>query len=225
MLYDRNLVETLKCFKVIGNCLKEIYAGETYMCRVLSVQLRMLLCDYSNKSEPLLLRLIPGLELQTFEHVGCNDKEISAYIGMPFEVRCYWNGVEDSLPILGKELLPLNTWINQIVLAHPVPITIERLIKIMANKEGGAHVDKDLHPLIMKLQETVFRKLNQGDLIILGLAKVVQQLIFQIIQENGKYLNLDNINKNYLTSIKLTKVPKECFEQPFNTAQLLMLHY
>ncbi len=54
---DRNLVETLKCFKVIGNCLKEIYAGETYMCRVLSVQLRMLLCDYSNKSEPLLLRL------------------------------------------------------------------------------------------------------------------------------------------------------------------------
>ncbi len=38
----------------------------------------------------------------------------------------------------------------------------------------------------MKLQETVFRKLNQGDLIILGLAKVVQQLIFQILQENGQ---------------------------------------
>ncbi|WP_425919050.1 hypothetical protein [Acinetobacter sp. TSRC1-2] len=227
----RDFLEALECFKVIESCLKSIYSGETHMCRALSAQLRILLCDYSNNSKPLLMRLIPNLELLSLVNTYDDSKDLdlklsrNVLIGMSFEARCYWNGVEDSIPLYGQKVLPLNDWADQIILSYPIPLTIRKLIKLIANKGGGAHVDEDGHPLLELLQEKVFQRLNQGELLIVGLSKIIQQLSFQLIQAyelDERNLPLKNINLMYPSILNAAKVPKECFERPFQTAQLLI---
>ncbi len=62
---------------------------------------------------------------------------------MPFLITEYANGLQvaDLELVQGGHLLPLKQWIDQFVTVHPRELTIRELIKSVADKGGGAHVD------------------------------------------------------------------------------------
>lgn len=230
--------EAVECFNVIDTCLKCIYAGETHMCRVLAVQLRILLCE--KKPKPLLLRLLPDIkisELKEVKYINFNEDNnnienltIDTYIDsliieMPFEIMHFFNGIEDCSVIYGNNVIELEKWVDQIVTAYPVPITIRKLIKLVAEKGGGAHVDKKQEPLLEALRRIGPFKLNVGDLIIIALSKVVQKISFYLIQMYESQTDSKNIilNKEHPRVLQASRVPSNCYDHPYNIANLLLI--
>lgn len=232
--------EALECFKVIETCLKCIYAGEKHMCRALSVQLRILLCD--NNPKPLLLRLMSNLELSEFistdvynlgefpnelDHLN-SIKSINGNVSiicMPFEFRRYFDGTEDCVPLIGKRLLTLEKWMNQKIISHPVPMTVTKLIKVISNKGGGAHVDRKQDKLLTTMREMKYWELNICELLIIGLAKIVQQISFQLIQMYEQKifkLPLNNFNPVHSSILNAAKVNDECLKKEYQAANLIL---
>lgn len=230
--------EAVECFNVIETCLKCIYAGEIHMCRVLAVQLRILLCEKNPK--PLLLRLLPDIkisELKEVKYININEYNnnienlsIGTYsdsliMEMPFETMHFFNGIEDCSVIYGNNVIDLEKWVDQIITAYPVPITIRKLIKLVAEKGGGAHVDKNQAPLLEALRRIGPFKLNISDLIIIALSKVVQKISFYLIQMHESQTDSESIilNKEHPRVLQAAKVPSNCYDHPYNIANLLLI--
>ena len=196
--------EAIECFRVIESSLRCIYAGELHMYRPLSAQLRILLCD---SPKPLLTRLFSNLELQALQPVksyqpGAFPSHLAHLNGlyfsspghvvvscMPFEARIFVNGTEDCVPLLstGEPLLLIETWIEQIVSAHPVPVTVRQLIRTVADRGGGAHVHKSEDALLSGLQGMSPGKLHLAALVIIAISKIMQQVGHSVIQLYDKY--------------------------------------
>lgn len=229
--------EALECFNIIETCLKCIYAGETHMCRVLAVQLRILLCE--KKPKPLLLRLLPDIKISKLKEVKYinlneyNNNEnlsIGTYsdsliMEMPFETMHFFNGIEDCSVVYGNDVIELEKWVDRIITAYPVPITIRKLIKLVAEKGGGAHVDKNQEPLLEALRRIGPFKLNIGDLIIIALSKVVQKISFYLIQMYESQTESENItlNKEHPRVLQATRVPSNCYDYPHNIVNLFLI--
>ena len=237
--------EAIDCFKVIESSLRCIYAGEIHMYRVLSAQLRILLCD---SPKPLLERLFPNLELQGLQAVenfypGNFPIELEhlnalAAIGMPpvaiscmpFEARLYFNGIEDCLPLLrsDKLMIPVKDWTDQIISVNPVPLTIRQIIKTVADRGGGAHVHKSKDSLLVEVIGMAPNKLHLAALVLIAISKVIQKIglqVFQFYEKNGTKgsIPLKDFDENHPSFVSAARVPRVCFDHPFQSVNLLSL--
>lgn len=230
--------EAVECFNIIETCLKCIYAGETHMCRVLAVQLRILLCE--KKPNLLLLRLLPNIKiskLKEIKYIPLNEyNNKNAYLSietytdalimeMPFEALHFFNGIEDCNVVYGNDVIDLEKWVDQVITAYPIPITIRKLIKLVAEKGGGAHVYKTQDPLLEAVRRIGPFKLNIGDLIIIALSKVVQKISFYLIQIYENKESSENIilNKEHPRVLQAAKVPANSYDYPHNIVNLLLI--
>lgn len=235
--------EAIECFRVIESSLRCIYAGEIYMYRALSAQLRILLCD---SPKPLLTRLFSNLQLQSLQPVqsyqpGAFPPELGhinsvAISGagqfviscMPFEAHLFYNGVEDCRPLLSANgaLLPIDQWVDQIVSVHPVPVTIRQVIKTVADRGGGAHVHKSKDALLSGLRGMSPGKLHLAALVVIAVSKVMQQLglsVIQLYEKSGVKgsLPLVDFDSNHPSVLASAKVPDECLKRPYHVFNLL----
>lgn len=213
------------------------------MYRALSVQLRILLCD---SPKPLLIRLFPNLKLQCLQPVksfsiGQLPPELShldaifasspqpiAVSCMPFESRIYFNGVEDCIPLLCTDhsMLSIREWVEQVVSMHPVPVTVRQMIRTVADRGGGAHVHKSKDALLMGLQQSSPGKLQLAALVLIALAKVMQDLghsVEQLYESNGPSgsLPLKHFDRAHPSVIASARVPEDCLHQPYKAINLL----
>lgn len=239
--------EALECFRVIESSLRCLYAGELHMYRALSTQLRILLCD---SPKPLLSRLFKNLELQglqpvtTFspgsfppdlEHlnvIAVSGSQPMAVSCMPFEARIYANGIEDCLPLLRADgvTLPVEVWTEQIISQHPVPTTVRRLIRTVADRGGGAHVHGSRDALLSGLKGMAPGRLHLAALAIVAISKVMQKVGLQVVQlyeKNGVggSLPLVDFDPKHPSVLASASVPAACFERPYHALNLLSVGY
>lgn len=235
--------EALECFQVIESCLRCIYTGELHMYRALSAQLRILLCD---NPKPLLVRLFANLELQRFQSITSfapgefptelqHLNTVAAFGGkpmilscMPFEARMYVNGIEDCRPLLSTDgsMLPVELWVEQVVSAHSVPITIRQFIRTVADRGGGAHVHKSKDALLAGLQGMAPGKLHLAALVLIAIAKVMQQVghsVVQLYEKNGPKgsIPLKEFDSQHPNVLASARVPAWCLQHPYHAINLV----
>ncbi len=158
-LKKRRHEELAECFAVIDSCLACYYRGEKHMYRPLAGQLRILLSD----KQPLLTRVFPTLKIGSVRKIEWSTlDETELFEGsdtrlkvqhpqgqefklatMPFHITKYSNGLQSADLVLEPQgrLLSLGAWMDQKVTIYPSEVTLREVVKSVANKGGGAHID------------------------------------------------------------------------------------
>jgi len=197
---DKYLQEQLEeTFKVVDTCLKCIYAGEHHMHRALASQLRILLCDtYRKKDNSLLVAVYPKLEVSGLKSIDWSSHE-SGYFEirqpeggknrisqMPFEITQYANrlAVAD-LQLSDSKLMPIAKWSDQIVTYSPTQLTINEIIRSVADKGGGAHVDATMSPALKQMRNVTPVGETYAQLFIIAVARFVHQLGQKLFDYKG----------------------------------------
>lgn len=176
--------------KVIDSCLENIYAGNIHMYRPLAGQLRILLCDTQRKGDnSLLASTYPDLEVSSLMPTPWSERK-SEYIElqksendtiriaqMPFEITVYSNGlVVADLQLASSNLVPIKEWPAQIVTFYPTSLTIFEIIRAVADKGGGAHVDIKASPTLRYISQKTPAGPTYAELFILSLGRFIQKL-------------------------------------------------
>lgn len=149
-------------FKDFVDCLKQIqlsidnYSDENdFPYKSISVQLRILFCDQN----PLYEKLFPDLKLHPLLRGGMNNwpQSLKDSCVLFIQGRIHFPGNAGKCEIVklfdadSQNLLPIEQWLNQTLLVlEKTPITIRDIIRSVANKDGGAHVDSKLDHVMIK---------------------------------------------------------------------------
>lgn len=190
--------ELREAFKVVDTCLASIYAGDTHMYRPLAAQLRILLCDKKNgKENSLIVAVYPNLTVSRLAPIVWSDRrsghaEImqpangNARIAqMPFELTIYSNGLAVADVELALPALPIGSWAQQTITVHPTKMTVFDVIKAVADKGGGAHVDANSSPALRYLAKTTPAGSSYGLMFILAVGRFAQRLGEGIFRYTG----------------------------------------
>lgn len=190
--------ELKETFKVINTCLSCVYAGETHMYRALAVQLRLLLCDRrQRKDNSLLLAVYPKLEISALEsinwsptssgylHINQTRTGTNRVAQMPFEITQFVNGLAiANLQLSDSKLIAISEWSKQYVTFSPTELTIEEIIRSVADKGGGAHVDSTMSPALKCMRQKTPVGLTYAQLFIIALARFVNFLGKKLFEHN-----------------------------------------
>ena len=194
--------ELAECFAVIDTCLGCYYRGATHMYRPLAAQLRLVLCD----KPPLLSRVIPNLRLSAITPIKwVNPSEASAFDGdvrlgfatppnqefhfaeMPFRITEYEHGLQvaDIRFDESKQLLALDTWMDQTLTVYPLKTSPREIIRSVADKGGGAHVDDKLNRTLRDTRTTGPSGVGLHILFTVAMGRCVQKIGRQFAQVFG----------------------------------------
>ncbi len=113
--------------RIIEVSLDLIDEGQPQFYRVIATQLRLLLCDTTRvhekvKDSSLMTRLFPGVYLQPIGRKRAFDLE--------------------------AEPIPLTKWLDQKLPIRNASISIRKLVRMVCDQDGGAHVDAKASVLI-----------------------------------------------------------------------------
>ena len=190
------LRETLR---VIDTCLACVYSGEIHMYRALASQLRILFCDtYRKNDNSLIAAVYPKLEISALRTIEWSN-EPSGYFAliqskestnriaqMPFEITQYANGLSIADLLLDKsKLLPVGQWREQIVTHYPADLTINEVIRSVADKGGGAHVDASLSPALKYMCQVAPVGQTYALLFVVALARFAHYLGEKLFSYEG----------------------------------------
>ena len=189
-----------QCFKTIDTCLASYYAGADHMYGPLAGQLRILLCD----TDPLLSRVFPGLALSPLRPVQWDDpSDAPLFDGdptrlavghapgqeyrlarMPFLITKYANGLQvaDLQLDPGAQLLPLANWMDQLVTLHPSDISLRKVVRSVANKDGGAHFDDHVGDALRAMYRTGPNGVGVDVLFVVAIARFAQKVGLSYVQ-------------------------------------------
>ena len=187
------------CFKVIDTCLACFYANERHMYKPLAGQLRILLCDSNRrKDNSLLPRIYPALKISGLAPINWSthragpiamrqpDNGTARIAMMPFEIIRYRNGLVVANLLCNKNnLLDVSTWMDQDVTIHPTPLTAREIVRHIADKGGGSHIDKDSSPQLRYMSQLTPAGQPFGELFVLALGRLCQAIGEQIFDYKG----------------------------------------
>jgi len=208
--------ELREALRVIETCLSCIYSGETHMYRALASQLRILLCDTRYKKDnSLLVAVYPKLEVSGLESMNWS-RQGSGYMRitqteagtnrvaqMPFEITQFHNGLSIAdLQLEQSKLIPIGQWSEQFVTYSPTELTINEIIRSVADKGGGAHVDATMSPALKYMRQLTPVGKTYAELFIIALARFIHILGEKLFSYEG------------------CKVPKQLFEKSHNKYNL-----
>ena len=175
---------------VVDTCLECIYSGKPHMYRALAGQLRLLLCDMQRqKDNSLIAAVYPKLEVSTFDAISWFSTEAGAVslsqlpggtnriAQMPLEVSIYPNGLAVADLLLHREhFAPIATWSEQRLTFHPTRLSAKSVIRTVADKGGGAHVDANASPDLRLLYQYTPAGRTYAELFTVAIGRFVQQL-------------------------------------------------
>lgn len=231
--------ELLECFKIIDSCLALYYQGGTHMYRPLATQLRILFADQKG---PLITRLFPNFKIQRLRAIEYvepgqlkpfDDSSSVIMIShpanqeyklarMPFLITEYSNGLQvaDFEFDQSGELLPLADWVEQQVSIYPSSLTIKEIIKSVAEKGGGAHVDDELNQSLKDMMRTGPAGLGLHVLLVIALSRLAHRLGIYYIQfrerfdYNGKIEDIvTDFDPDHPSLQKMARIPENLEKQ------------
>lgn len=191
--------ELRETLRVIETCLSCVYSGETHMYRALASQLRILLCDTKYKKDnSLLVAVYPKLKVSGLESINWSPKK-SGYIHinqteagtnrvaqMPFEITEFQNGLSIAdLQLAKSNLVAIDQWSKQFVTYSPTELTIEEIIRSVADKGGGAHVDATMSPALKYMRQFTPVGKTYAQLFIIALARFIHALGEKLFSYEG----------------------------------------
>lgn len=189
--------ELTETFKAINTCLGCYYHGDTHMYRPLAGQLRILFCDTNfGKDHALLERVYNNFSVSPLKKTywirlrdSKKDSEVRKFyrltnetemrVGyMPFVIIQYTNGLEvaDLKFADAKKTMLLNEWCDQSVTVYPINISIRQIIRSVADKGGGSHVDDNENPELQLLRVFSPTQIGAEALFIVALGRFAQKL-------------------------------------------------
>ena len=164
------------------------------MYRPIAGQLRILLCD----KPPLLSRVFPDLKLGALRLIEwLEPSRVSLFDGtnaqlavkhppnqefrlarMPFLITTYSNGLQvaDLEFDSGGQMLPLDEWIDQSVTDYPLVLSLRELIRSIADKGGGAHIDDRVNEALRQMQRTGPSGVGVHVLFTIAVGRCVQKI-------------------------------------------------
>ena len=189
------LRETLS---VVDTCLQCIYQKESHMYRVLAAQLRLLLCDRNRGQDNSLIQAVyPDLEVSPVRSIGWSSTQAgavrlqsesgAAQIGqMPIVIKSYSNGlVVADLSLDGTATIPIARWSAQQLTFHPEIMTISDVIRTVADKGGGAHVDRNSSRQLQLMYASTPSGRTYAELFIIAISRFAQRLLERIFDVTG----------------------------------------
>jgi hypothetical protein len=189
-----------ECLQVVDTCLASIYKGENHMYRALAGQLRILWCDKNRgKDISLLIKLHNNLKIRKLRPVNWSDKGSGSLamiqgpsstnrIGrMPFEIVKFSNGlvVSNFLYDNSEEVLDIKNWIEQSINFFPTPVTIKEVVRDVADKGGGAHVDKNASYKLNLLYQKAPTGTPYAEVFTLALGRLTQHIGEKVLGYEG----------------------------------------
>jgi hypothetical protein len=239
--------ELQESFRVIDSCLRAYYSGETHMYRPLAGQLRIILCD----EKPLLLRIFPTLATTPLRAIswhaiddpsafppGMPPQRIIHEPGqelrlarMPFRVTRFANGLQvaDLDTDSSKPTLRLDRWLDQTITTAPNELTVKDVIRLVADKGGGAHVDNHLGEKLSSLVSTGPHGVGAHQLLMVGFGRWAQELglHYEQFREAFGYgpgrLQDVTFDPAHPSVHKAAKVPDDLFAEPRSEFYLTVL--
>jgi hypothetical protein len=224
--------ELAECFAVIDTCLGTYYDGATHMYRPLAAQLRILLCD----KPPLLSRVFPNLRIgalrpiEWLEPPGATrfeDTEMRLAVEhpqdqefrlaqMPFLITEYENGLQvaDLELEASNQMLPLDTWMDQLVTVYPSKLSLREIIRSVADKGGGVHVDDRVNNALRDMRVTGPSDVGVHVLFTVAVGRYAQKIglyYAQLTERFGSRGSLQDItvDPEHPTVKNRAKVPRE----------------
>lgn len=186
-------------FAVVDTCLDCIYQGKTHMYRPLAGQLRLLLCDTNRGADNSLLATVyPKLEVSSIEPISWSRDEAGGirmaqteagtnrFAQMPLQVDEYANGlVVADLLFRKNELLSIAHWAEQRLTFHPARLSVRTVVRTVADKGGGAHVDRNSSLELRLMYQRTPPGRTYAELFVVGVGRFVQQLGEQLLGYKG----------------------------------------
>ena len=184
---------------VVDTCLECIYAGKTHMYRALAGQLRLLLCDTRQKKDnSLLVANYPKLEVSGFEAIKWSASKaglvrlIQSPAGanriaqMPLEISLYPTGLAIADLLLNHQVLhPIAQWSDQLLTFHPTRLSVKAVIRVVADKGGGAHVDADASLGLRLLYQYTPVGRTYAELFVVAIARFLQGVGERLLNTRG----------------------------------------
>lgn len=178
-----------EALSVVDTCLACIYDGKLHMYRPLAGQLRLLLCDSRQRQDNSLLAAVyPNLKVSCLEPIGWSSEgmglvRMEQRVGgtnriaqMPIEITQYANGLAVAdLLMTQRTLLPIADWSKQRLTFHPARLDIKTVIRAVADKGGGAHVDANASPELRLMYELTPTGRTFAEMFIIALGRFVQR--------------------------------------------------
>lgn len=179
-----------EALKVVDSCLESIYAGNSHMYRPLAGQLRILLCDTQRKKDnSLLVSVYQKLEVSALIPISWSDKAsehmelrqpsngVARISQMPFEITIYSNGLAVAdLQFTSSTLVPIGTWSAQTVTVYPTHLSVLDVIRAVADKGGGSHVDVQASPALRYMSRKTPAGPTYAELFVLALGRFIQRI-------------------------------------------------
>jgi hypothetical protein len=186
-------------FAVVDTCLDCIYQGKTHMYRPLAGQLRLLLCDTNRGTDNSLLATVyPNLEVSSIETISWSRDEAGGIrmlqteagtnriAQMPLQIDEYANGlVVADLLFRKSELLSIARWAEQRLTFHPARLSVRTVVRTVADKGGGAHVDRKSSPELQLMYQRTPPGRTYAELFVVGVGRFVQQLGEKLLGYKG----------------------------------------
>ncbi len=204
--------------RVVDTCLASIYAGETHMYRALAGQLRILLCDTQRRRDnSLLIQAYPKLEVSALASIAWSERDSgmvelrqpdggeARVAEMPFEITQFANGLSIANLILAEgSLVAIDEWASQEVTYHPTILSAFDIIRTVADKGGGAHVDAKSSPELRYMMSKTPVGSTYAEMFILAVGRFIQALGERLFDYQG------------------ARVPEELYKQPMNKYSLVL---
>lgn len=184
-LRKKLIIAAKDCFKAIESSMVCYCRGETHMFKPIAGQLRILFCDITKKNDNSLLRRIdPDIRLAAFRQIEFQGSPLQV-APMPFSITKYANGVQiaDIDVELPPRHLPLEEWREQNVTLHPMRLNVQQIIRTVANKGGGAHVDDEDGELLASMKRCGPAGLGANVFFIIALGRFAHSLGKQLIDK------------------------------------------
>lgn len=201
MSKDDYLKQQLKeSFLIIDSCLKCYYENDHHMYKPLAGQLRILFCDFQGrKDNSLLPRVFPQITLNILEPIDWSDKQSSSLkllqnpdgsnriSSIPLEIKQYKNGlaIAELIPAKNEKLVDIPTWVNQYLTHYPTSLTVKDIIRNLADKGGGAHVDSNLSAQQRYMNQMTLVGRSFGEMFIIAMSKLAQRIGENIFEYEG----------------------------------------
>lgn len=225
----KKLIHELKeSFKVIDSCLRSYYDGGPHMYRPLAGQLRILFCDTTNRRDNSLLgRAFKNFRLTALEEIELYDAdsaEAKKYVldglamacpaghkyvvaKMPFQITEFANRLQiaDVEPAQPPVLLPLSEWVQQKITVHPAELSVRQVIRSVADKGGGSHVDTEDGCELSAMKSHGPTQLGMHVLFIIALARLAQALGIDLRQRLAKLGD---------AALEAAQIPKSSYFDP-----------
>jgi hypothetical protein len=208
---------------VVDTCLESIYAGKAHMYRPLAGQLRLLLCDTQRKKDNSLFAAVyPKLEVSPLQAIVWSSSEAGGIemrqmdggtnriAQMPLEITVFANGLSIANLLIDLDrFTPIREWIDQQLTFYPSRLDMRMVIRTVADKGGGAHVDANASPELRYMYKRAPGGRTFAELLVIAIGRYAQRLGEHLLGGEGSRLPRELLSAQHTKYNLLVAAPQD----------------